>query len=581
MDRVIIALREFLTLALPYFRSEDRWRARALLAGVIGAELGLVYVAVSVIQWNARFFNALEARDWAGFKRELFLFGLITLGAIVSTACQYYFGQTLQIRWRRWLTERYVAIWMADGRHYRLRFVDNTVDNIHLRIANDVLLFLQRTHELGTGLLNSIVALFSFAIILWGLSASTPLPIFGTDLAFPGYLIWTALAYAGIGTAVAHLIGWRLIPLQFSQQRYESDFRFAIARVTDNAEPVALMAGEAVEREEMRTRFWRLVRNWTALVQRQTRLIAFTAGYGHVSTVFPILVVSPAYLTGAITLGALVQAHLAFQRVEGAFAFCIGAYPKIAEWKAIMDRLAQFEAAMKVVDTHRDPLARIAFVPTPGADLTIDNLVVRLGSGEPIATVPAIKLAPGEGLLVSGHSGSGKSSLFRALAGLWPLGDGAIRLPESGRVLALPQRPYFPLGTLRQALTYPTLADKVDDSALRDAMAAAGLIHLVPRLEEEAEWATVLSGGEQQRVAFARALIAKPSVLLLDEAVTTLEEAEADALYRMLAECLPETIVISIGRAALLAPLHARAIVLDGVAASARGAARAPAPAPA
>jgi hypothetical protein len=184
----------------------------------------------------------------------------------------------------------------------------------------------------------------------------------------PGYLIWTALAYAGIGTAVAHLIGWRLIPLQFSQQRYESDFRFAIARVTDNAEPVALMAGEAVEREELRTRFWRLVRNWTALVQRQTRLIAFTAGYGHVSTVFPILVVSPAYLTGAITLGALVQAHLAFQRVEGAFAFCIGAYPKIAEWKAIMDRLAQFEAAMKVVDTHRDPHAQIAFVPTAGAE---------------------------------------------------------------------------------------------------------------------------------------------------------------------------------------------------------------------
>ena len=579
MDRVIVALREFFTLALPYFRSEDRWRARALLAGVIGAELGLVYVAVSVIQWNARFFNALEARDWAGFKRELFLFGLITLGAIVSTACQYYFGQTLQIRWRRWLTERYVAIWMADGRHYRLRFVDNTVDNIHLRIANDVLLFLQRTHELGTGLLNSIVALFSFAIILWGLSASTPLPIFGTDWAFPGYLIWTALAYAGIGTLVAHLIGWRLIPLQFSQQRYESDFRFAIARVTDNAEPVALMAGEAVEREELRTRFWRLVRNWTALVQRQTRLIAFTAGYGHVSTVFPILVVSPAYLTGAITLGALIQAHLTFQRVEGAFAFCIGAYPKIAEWKAIMDRLAQFEAAMRVVDTHRDPHARIAFVPTPGADLTIDNLVVRLGSGEPIATVPAIRLAPGDGLLVSGQSGSGKSSLFRALAGLWPLGDGAIKLPEAGRVLALPQRPYFPLGTLRQALTYPTLAGEVDDVALRDAMAAAGLIHLVSRLDEEAEWATVLSGGEQQRVAFARALIAKPSVLLLDEAVTTLEEAEADALYRMLAERLPGTIIISIGRPALLAPLHARAIVLDGVAASARGAARVMAPA--
>src|SRR5437764_2688343 len=482
MDRIIAALHTFLTLALPYFRSEDRWRARGLLAAVIGAELGLCYVAVAVIQCNARFFNAREARDWGAFKRELVIFGFITLGAIVSTACQYYFGQTLQIRWRRWLTERYVAIWMAEGRHYRLRFVDNTVDNIHLRIANDVLLFLQRTHELGTGLLNSVVALLSFAIILWGLSAATPLPLFAVDLSFPGYLVFTALAYAGIGTLVAHLIGWRLIPLQFSQQRYESDFRFAIARVTDNAEPVALMGGEAVERAELRTRFARLVRNWTLLVQRQTRLIGFTAGYGHISTVFPILVVSPAYLTGAITLGALIQAHLAFQRVEGAFAFCIGAYPKIAEWKAIVDRLAQFEAAMQVVDTYRDPLAKIEFVVAPDPNLTVDDLVVRLPSSEPIASVPDITLAPGEGLLVSGPSGAGKSSLFRALAGLWPLGDGTIRLPRAGRVLALPQRPYFPLGTLRQALAYPTLAAAADDTTLREAMAAAGLGHLVGRL---------------------------------------------------------------------------------------------------
>src|SRR5436190_3406992 len=581
MNRVIIALRTFLTLALPYFRSEERWRARGLLLGVIGGELGFVAVAVTVIQWNARFFNALEARDWDAFKRELVIFAFITIGAIATGMAQYFFGTTLQIRVRRFMTQRYVAMWMSNGRHYRLRFVDNTVDNIHLRIGNDVLLFVQRTHELGTGLLQSVVALVSFAIILWGLSGTTPLPLFGRDFSFPGYLVFIALAYAGIGTLIAHLIGWRLIPLQFNQQRYESDFRFAMARVTDNAEPVALMAGEAVERAELRTRFARLVRNWTNLVARQTRLIAFTAGYGHVSTVFPILVVSPAYLTGAIPLGALMQAHLTFQRVEGAFAFCIGAYPKIAEWKAIVDRLAQFEAAMAVIDSYRDPLANIAFAESPGHELAIDHLIVRLASGEPIASVPAIKLPAGEGLLVSGPSGSGKSSLFRALAGLWPLGDGTIRLPASGRVLALPQRPYFPLGTLRQALTYPTLAGEVDGTTLHEAMTAAGLSHLSARLDEEAEWGTVLSGGEQQRVAFARALIARPGVLLLDEAVTTLEEADGAALYRMVTQLLPTTIIISIGRPALLAGQHHRAITLEGAPASSRRRASAAVPVPA
>src|SRR5262245_891574 len=357
MRPIIQALRTFFALALPYFRSEERWNARFLLVGIVGAELGLVYVAVSVNSWNARFFNALEARNWDAFTAELFVFGFIVVGAIIAGMAQYYFGQTLQVRWRRWITERYVAMWMAEGRHYRLRFVDTSVDNIHLRIGNDVYLFVQRTHELGTSLLGSIVAIFSFAFILWGLSATTPLPVAGHDWSFPGYLIWAALLYAGIGTLIAHLIGQPLIPLQFNQQRYESDFRFAIARVTDQSEPVALMRGEAVEREALRQRFARLVRNWTALVARQTHLTGFVAGYAQVSTLVPTLIVAPAYLTGAIPLGVLISAALAFQRVEGALAFCIGSYGKIAEWKAIVDRLSQFETAMASVDDHRHSLA--------------------------------------------------------------------------------------------------------------------------------------------------------------------------------------------------------------------------------
>ncbi len=570
MSNVIFALRTFLRLALPYFRSEDRWRARGLLLGVIASELFVVFVAVKVTEWNAAFFNGLEARNWDAVQFQLMVFLLITLGAILSGMGQYWFGQTLIIRWREWMTNRYVDLWMAEGRHYRIRFVDRSVDNIHLRIANDVLMFIRLTHELGTGFLNSIVSLFSFAFVLWGLSALAPLPLFGINFAFPGYLIVLAIGYAAVGTLVAHAIGKALIPLQFRQQRYESDFRFAIARVTDHAEAVALMAGEKVERHELKRRYGSLVYNWVALVRRQNGLNGFIFGYFHISTVFPVLVVTPAYLIGAIPLGALVQASLAFQKVEAAFAFCVTSYAKIAEWKAMMDRVAQFESAMDTVDVPGPKGADIRIATDATHGLSVANLIVRATDGDPIASVGSLALAPGERLLVRGSSGSGKSSLCRALAGIWPVGEGEIRLPQNARLLALPQRPYFPLGTLRQALTYPTPTAEVDDTDVRTALAAAGLGHLADRLDEEAEWNTLLSGGEQQRVGFARALIHRPDVLLLDEAVSTLEDAETRELYALLSERLPRTMVISIGRAHALVALHQRIVDMAGGSAASR-----------
>jgi vitamin B12/bleomycin/antimicrobial peptide transport system ATP-binding/permease protein len=565
MKPFLLTLQTFLNVSLPYFRSEERWRARALLAGIVAGELGYVFVAVQVIKWNGRFFNALEARNWDAVRDELLIFAAITVGAILTGMAQYFFGQTLQIRWRRWLTDNFVGAWMADGRHYRVRVVDPTVDNIHLRIANDISLFLQRTHELGTGLLNSVVMLASFTVMLWGLSATTPLPLFGKDLSFAGYLIWAALLYAGLGTLTAHLIGWPLIQYQFNQQRYEADLRFALARVTDHAEPVALMRGEPVEREELRRRLLNLVRNWTALVRRQTKLTAFVAGYGHVSTVVPIFIVTPAFLAGAIPLGTLFQCSLAFQRVEGAFAFCIAAYAKLAEWKAILDRLAGFKAAMVAVDRQKSAEAgAIAVADAPGPTLDVRGLVVGTPSGEAMTRIGDLTLAPRDRVLIGGSSGSGKSSLFRALVGLWPIGQGRVALPAGGDVLVMPQKPYFPLGTLRQAITYPIPENDVAEEDVRTAMAAVGLGHLQGRLDEEADWPVMLSGGEQQRVSFARALLRRPAVLMLDEPTSTLDDAAAGELYRTLIARLPEAIILTIDRRGALAELHPRRLELNG-----------------
>lgn len=561
MRRIIEALRMFLRLSLPYFRSEDRLRACSLLAAVVAAEIGLVYVALATNQWNLRFFNALEKHDWDAVAHELGIFCFIVAGAIVAGMSQYYFGQRLQINWRRWMTENYVSVWMNAGNHYRVRFVDTKIDNIHLRIANDVYLFIQRTHELGTGLLGSLIALVTFAYVLWGISAVTPLPLFGINFALPGYLVLIALLYAGTGTLIAHWIGWRLIPLNFNQQRYESDFRFAIVRAADHSEPIALMEGEEVERNELRGRFANLVGNWTALVAKQTRLTGFVAGYANVSTVFPILLVTPAYLVSAISLGTLVQAGNAFQRVEGAFAFCIGAYAKLAEWKAIMDRLSQMGAALRKVDAGQtDDKAAIAMRKARDGALSVSDLAVRLPSGGEIASLAPQTFAAGERVLIAGPSGAGKSSLFRALTGIWPLGEGTVTLPQPPDILVMPQRPYFPLGTLRQAVSYPIPAASVSDAEVRAALADVGLSHLIPRLDEEAEWNVMLSGGEQQRIAFARVLLRRPAVLLFDEPVTALDDEAGRALYRILIERLPQTIILSIDRRLVLREFHTRTI---------------------
>jgi putative ATP-binding cassette transporter len=549
-------------LAVPYFRSEDRWPGRLLLAAVIAAELGQVGINVLLNEWNNRFYNALQDRNWDSFVSELLYFCVLAVVYILVAVYQLYLNQWLQIRWRRWMTVKFLGDWLKGSNHYRMQLLGDVADNPDQRIADDLQIFVDRTLSIGIGMLSSIVTLGSFVVILWNLSADAPLILFGGEWRIPGYLVWAALLYAVFGTVFAHLIGRPLIELTFYQQRYEADFRFNLVRVRENSEQIALLAGEEAEDSRLLARFARVVENWRAIMTRQKRLTFFTAGYNQVSNVFPFLVVSPVYFAGRMALGGMMQTASAFSSVQTALSFFVASYRTIADWRAVVDRLSGFEAAIVAAHAVTERPPHITVTPQPARDVAMNELEVRLPDGTPLVAVDAERFTEGLNVLVDGPSGSGKSTLFRAIAGIWPFGSGRIAVPRGARVMLLPQRPYLPIGSLLAAVSYPAPADRFGAPAVAAALAAVGLDKLVPRLDEEAHWNRMLSPGEQQRVAIARALLIAPDYLFLDEATASLDEATEALLYHLLAEKLPHTTLVSIGHRASLEPFHRRNMVL-------------------
>ncbi|WP_018389809.1 ABC transporter ATP-binding protein/permease [Ancylobacter sp. FA202] len=549
-------------LSIPYFRGDDKWRGGALLAAIIALEVGWVYVIVLINQWNAVFYNAIQEKDYATFVHQLWVFAFFAACAIGVAVYQVYLRQWLQIRWRTWMTEKYLTAWLADETHYRMRLKGDEADNPDQRIAEDINSYVSQTIGLFLGLLSAVMTLASFAVILWGLSGDFAFNLFGSSWHIPGYLVWAAFAYAALGTLIAHLIGRVLVKLNFDQQRFEANYRVDLVRVRENGEQIALMQGGPVERERLLARFSHVVHNYWGIMIAQKRLTWFTSGYGQLSMIFPLVVVAPAYFAGAIPFGQLMQTSSAFGQVQGSFSFFINAYTTLAEWKSVVDRLIGFEKSVQV--TQAEAL-RSAFhrVPAKGpAPLAVSAMEVRLPDGRALLEVNALDLARGERVLLSGPSGSGKSTFLRAIAGIWPHGHGEVGIAPGARVLTLPQRPYLPVGTLRGALAYPDPLEKYDDERLREALEAVGLPALAARLDESAPWASLLSGGEQQRVAVARALLVEPDVLLLDEATSALDEASEAALYRLLRARLPQAALLSIGHRSTLIEQHERQLVL-------------------
>jgi putative ATP-binding cassette transporter len=550
-------------LAAPYFWSEDRFAGRILLLVVITIELAVVGLTVLVNQWNNAFYNALQDRDWNAFVNQLAYFCALAATYIVLKVYQLYLNQWLQVRWRRWMTQFYLRNWLDGANHYRMQLQGDAADNPDQRIAEDIQLFVVRTLRIGLGFLNSIVTILSFVVILWGLSNAAPLHLFGSTIDIPGYLVWAALIYSVAGTLFTHLIGRPLIRLIFTQQRYEADFRFNLVRTRENSEQIALLRGEKAETGRLTDRFQRVVENWFNIMRRQKKLTFFTAGFEQVSTVFPYIVVSPAYFAGQVQLGALMQTASAFNSVQGAMSFFVSTYSELAEWGAVIQRLNGFNAAIEQARTTAAPEVGIKRVPGESkAGIQLHDVSLRLPNGTPLVADVQTAFGSGRDTLLTGPTGSGKSTLFRAIAGVWPFGRGTIAIPPQARVMVLPQRPYFPVAPLAAAIAYPAEPGAFSNETLARTLADVGLPALAQRLNEEAHWNRILSLGEQQRLAIARALLQKPDFLFLDEATASLDEESEAALYELLRKQLGDTTVISIGHRSTLAAFHDRKIVL-------------------
>ena len=558
--------RDTWSLVKPYWASEERRVAWALLAAVVALTLAMVYLNVLFNGWYSAFYDALQEKDRARAYHQLARFFALAAVYIGLAVYALYLNQLLQLRWRRWTTGRYLREWLAERTYYQLQLTGSATDNPDQRVADDLRLLVDGTLGLGLGLLNAVVTLGSFVGILWRLSGPLSRRQHGAAIDVPGYMVWVALAYAALGTWLAHRLGRPLVGLNFDQQRYEADFRFGLVRFRENAEGVAFHRGERDELTRFDGRFRAILENTWRIMKRQKILGLFTNGYDQAAVVFPFVIGLPRFFSGAIELGGLVQISNAFGQVQTSLSWFVGAYTAFAAWRATADRLRGFRAAMEHARSQAVPLRGIAVVAGSEDRLVLDHVALALPDGEPLLGPVDAAVSRSESLLIRGPSGSGKSTLFRAIAGLWAFGTGTIRWPRDFEPMFLPQRPYLPLGTLRQVVTYPDSEKPFETQDIADALRTCALPHLVGRLDEERPWAFELSPGEQQRIAVARALLHRPAWLFLDEATSALDPDLERRLYSVLRARLPDATVVSIGHRRGLAEYHAHVLEIGSAA---------------
>ena len=540
-------------LTKSYWQSEEKKKAFFLLGCIIALTLGVVYMLVLLNQWNNSFYSALQNYDAKKIFDELIHFSWLAAIYILLAVYSYYLQQTLILNWRRWLTTRFIDIWLQNKTYYNLQMFGKDTDNPDQRISEDVRQFVEMTLSFGIGILKAFCTFASFVVILYNLSGSLSFTFMGKTWTINGYMLWASLLYSVIGTYITHIVGRKLVKINFIQQKYEADFRFSMIRLRESAESVAFYRGEAQEGSVFKQRFKMLLDNFWKLVNKQKQLVFLNSGYSQIAIIFPFVVAMNRYLTKEVTLGGLMQVASAFGRVQDSLSYFVDMYSSIAQWQAVVMRLTCFGHHMHDIyqQAERFHVERFA-----AADVVeVDNMQINLPDGKPLLENISFTLHPGHNVLIKGVSGSGKSTLLRAISGIWPFVDGKIFLPERDKLMFIPQKSYLPLGTLRAALNYPG-NKPIDDTELIYLMDLCQIGYLKDKLDLEADWSHVLSVGEQQRLAFVRAHIQQPQWLFLDEATSALDEDTEANMYSLLQERLQQTTVVSVGHRSTLNKYH-------------------------
>ena len=547
-------------LTKSYWQSEEKKKAFWLLTCIIALTLGIVFMLVQLNTWNNSFYSALQNYDAEKISSELIHFSWLAAIYIILAVYSYYLQQTLILHWRRWLTTRFIDIWLQNKTYYNLQMFGKDTDNPDQRISEDVRQFVEMTLGFAIGILKSLCTFISFVFILYQLSGPLSFSFMGKTWTIHGYMLWASLLYSVLGTYITHVVGRKLVKLNFIQQRYEADFRFSMIRLRESAESVAFYRGEAQEGRVFKNRFKLLLDNFWQLVNKQKQLVFLNSGYSQIAIIFPFVVAMNRYLSKEVSLGGLMQVASAFGRVQDSLSYFVDMYSSIAQWQAVVMRLTYFGRHMHEVSQQAEQFHVERFATSEA--VSVEQMQVNLPDDTALLQDINFTLQPGRNVLIKGVSGSGKSTLLRALAGIWPFVTGKINLPKTEELMFIPQKPYIPLGTLREALLYPG-KKPLSDEELLYLLDLCQIGYLRDKLDLVADWSHVLSVGEQQRLAFVRAHIQEPKWLFLDEATSALDEDTEAAMYALLAERLRQTTLVSIGHRSTLNKYHELMLVID------------------